>query len=88
MTRIVSTDDMANVRHSLAQAGIYFDKLYINQVRTYLFLIRSIISFNLFRLISIVILLYKHQKKSTRHLKLTIFGINYYVDQVSFHIII
>jgi hypothetical protein len=32
MTRIISNDDMANVRQSLAQAGIYFDKLYINQV--------------------------------------------------------
>ncbi|CAF1295303.1 unnamed protein product [Adineta steineri] len=31
MTRIISSDDMANVRHSLAEAGIYFDKLYINQ---------------------------------------------------------
>lgn len=32
MTRVMSSDDMANVRNSLAQAGIYFDKLYINQV--------------------------------------------------------
>ena len=32
MTRVISNEDMANVRQSLAQAGIYFDKLYINQV--------------------------------------------------------
>ncbi|CAF0827535.1 unnamed protein product [Rotaria sordida] len=31
MTRTISTDDMANVRRSLAQAGIHFDKLYISQ---------------------------------------------------------
>jgi len=31
MTKIISNDDMANIRRSLAQAGIYFDKLYINQ---------------------------------------------------------
>jgi hypothetical protein len=32
MTQSISNVDMANVRRSLAQAGIYFDKLYINQV--------------------------------------------------------
>ncbi|CAF4456972.1 unnamed protein product [Rotaria magnacalcarata] len=31
MTRIVASEDMANVRRSLADAGIHFDKLYINQ---------------------------------------------------------
>ncbi|CAF4055543.1 unnamed protein product [Rotaria sp. Silwood2] len=31
MTRTISSDNMANVRRSLAQAGIFFDKLYINQ---------------------------------------------------------
>jgi hypothetical protein len=32
MTQMISNEDMTNVRRSLAQAGIYFDKLYINQV--------------------------------------------------------
>ncbi|CAF1148083.1 unnamed protein product [Adineta ricciae] len=31
MTRNIATDDMATIRRSLADAGIYFDKLYINQ---------------------------------------------------------
>ena len=32
MTRIISKDDMSTVQRSLAEAGIYFDKLYIKQV--------------------------------------------------------
>ena len=32
MTRTISSDDMSSIRRSLAQAGIYFDKLYISQV--------------------------------------------------------
>ena len=31
MTQQMSSDHMADVRRSLAEAGIYFDKLYINQ---------------------------------------------------------
>jgi hypothetical protein len=31
MAKQITHDQMANVRRSLAEAGIYFDKLYINQ---------------------------------------------------------
>jgi len=37
MDRVISHQDMANVRQSLAQAGIFFDKLYINQVINFSF---------------------------------------------------
>ena len=32
MSQTISNEQMATVRQSLAQAGIYFDRLYINQV--------------------------------------------------------
>jgi hypothetical protein len=82
MTRVISNDDMANVRQSLAQAGIYFDKLYINQVAKSTTMI-AVKYFYLFRLISIVILLYKHRMTKKKN-HITIFGINYSADQVSF----
>ena len=34
MTQKINQEHMANIRRSLADAGIYFDKLYINQVWT------------------------------------------------------
>jgi hypothetical protein len=82
MTRVISNDDMANVRQSLAQAGIYFDKLYINQVVKPTIMI-STKYFNFFRLILIATLLYKHRMTKKKN-HITIFGINYSVDQVNF----
>jgi len=83
MDRVISHQDMANVRQSLAQAGIFFDKLYINQVINFSFWrINFPLKLCSFRLISIVILLFKLRMINQKN-RIVIFYINYYADQVS-----